>query len=396
MLLDENEARNGPGDGDFILELPAQKEVPLSPQRRPQAKQHDWPEGTVIISADSHMLETDCWIDRFPEHLKEHAPRIEFKDGGWHFRVAGRPMMPTEAAAGLCEAMECTPGLTDIEARLKDLDVEGVEKELIFPQRLFGLYMAGDFDLREEIFSAYNESIAERCAQGQGRLFAVMIPNYWDMSKAKASVERCAELGARCLMVPINPRSDVNGKTIHYNDPAMDPLWDAIAESGIPLAFHIGENIPDGMPGAVGKFVLSQMQGFRPNWGALTFGGVFDRFPKLKVVFVEAGISWVASMLHDADMIYTHFPNGMNPKLKHPPSWYWRNHCYATFMTDPVGLELLHRVPPETLMWSSDYPHQESTFGYTRSAVQAVFDATSVENAQLMVGKTAEKLFRMS
>ena len=46
-------------------------------------------------------------------------------------------------------------------------------------------------------------------------------------------------------------------------------------------------------------------------------------------------------------------------------------------------------------MWSSDYPHQESTFGYTRGAVQAVFDATSVETAQMILGGTAEKLFRM-
>ena len=107
------------------------------------------------------------------------------------------------------------------------------------------------------------------------------------------------------------------------------------------------------------------MQGFRHIWGQLTFGGVFDRFPKLKVVFVEGGICWVASMLHDADMIYNSFPTVMNPKLAHPPSWYWFNHCYATFMTDPAGLELLHRIGADRVMWSSDYPHQESTFGYT-------------------------------
>ena len=47
-------------------------------------------------------------------------------------------------------------------------------------------------------------------------------------------------------------------------------------------------------------------------------------------------------------------------------------------------------------MWSSDYPHQESTFGYTRSSIQAVFDATSVENAQKILGKTALELFRMN
>ena len=145
-------------------------------------------------------------------------------------------------------------------------------------------------------------------------------------------------------MVPIKPGDDVDGEPIQYSNPKLDPLWEAIAASGIPLCFHIGEAIPTAAPGAAGTFVLTQMQGFRHIWGQLTFGGVFDRFPKLRVVFVEGGICWVASMLHDADMIYNSFPTVMNPKLAHPPSWYWFNHCYATFMTDPAGLELLHRI----------------------------------------------------
>ena len=196
-------------------------------------------------------------------------------------------------------------------------------------------------------------------------------------------------------MVPLKPGLDAEGRKIHYNNPEMDTLYGAIADSGIPLAFHIGEAIPSGKPGAAGISLLTQMQGFRNQWASLTFAGVFDRFPKLKAVFVEGGLTWVASMLHDADMAATHFRTAMNPKLEHAPSWYWRNHCYATFMTDPVGLSLLDRIGPETCLWSSDYPHQESTFGYTRSSIQAVFDATSVENAQKIVGRTALELFRM-
>jgi predicted TIM-barrel fold metal-dependent hydrolase len=382
-------------DDGFVLEIPEMVGIALSPERTAQAATRSWPRGTRIISADSHMLESDLWVDRFPAHMKDQAPRMVFEDGGWQLTIAGKPMTPPHIAKGLCTSLECTPGFTSVEARLADLDVEGVEKELIFPQRLFGLYMFGKMMNRAETFGAYNEHIAEVCKSGKGRLFPVMVPSYWDMEAVKASVDRCAKLGARCLMVPIKPGEDVNGEVIQYSDPKLDPMWDAIAESGIPLCFHIGEAIPTAAPGAAGTFVLTQMQGFRQIWGPLTFGGVFDRFPKLKVVFVEGGISWVASMLHDADMIWNSFPTVMNPKLKHPPSWYWFNHCYATFMTDPAGLELLHRIGADRVMWSSDYPHQESTFGYTRSAIQAVFDATTVKNAQLILGKTALKLFAM-
>jgi len=379
----------------FILEIPEQVGQPVAAQRSPQAKVRDWPAGTRIISADSHMLEADLWVDRFPAHLRDAAPRMIFRDVGWDLSINGRSMTPNPVARHLCDALECYPGLTSVEARLKDLDVEGVEKELIFPQRLFGLMMFGEIAHREHVFGAYNEHISEMCAQAPGRLYSVMIPSYWEPEAARDSVARCVELGARCLMVPIKPGKFEDGRTIQYNHPRMDPLWEAIQDSGLPLAFHIGEAIPTAEPGAVGVSVLTQMQGFRQNWAQLTFGGVFDRFPGLRAVFVEAGLAWVASMLHDADMVYNSFPTSVSPRLAHPPSWYWRANCFATFMTDPVGLELLHRIGPETCLWSSDYPHQESTFGYTRGAIEAVFRACSVGDAQKIVGGNALALFRM-
>jgi predicted TIM-barrel fold metal-dependent hydrolase len=379
----------------FILEIPEMVGIPTSTRRKPQAAKGPWPAGTRIISADSHMLETDLWIDRFPAHLKDEAPRMRFHDGGWDLTVGDKSMTPLPIAQNLCDALECYPGLTDLEARFKDLDVEGVEKELIFPQRLFGLMMFGEIANKDHIFGAYNEHIGEVCAKSGGRLYPVMVPSYYAPERAAESVARCKELGAKCLMVPIKPGKydDEGGRTIQYNHPRMDPLWAAIEASGLPLAFHIGEAIPTAEPGAVGVSVLTQMGGFRQNWAQLTFSGVFDRYPGLRVVFVEAGLAWVASMLHDADMIYNSFPTQVLPKLAHAPSWYWRAHCYATFMTDPVGLSLLDRIGADRVMWSSDYPHQESTFGYTRSAIQAVFDKCSVEDAQKILGLTALEAF---
>jgi len=379
----------------FILEIEEQVGQPVAAERKPQAKTRDWPAGTRIVSADSHMLETDLWVDRFPPELREQAPRMIFRDGGWDLSIGGKSMTPEPVARHLCEALECYAGLTDIDARLHDLDVEGVEKELIFPQRLFGLMMFGEIENKPHVFGAYNEHIAQMCARAPDRLYSVMVPSYWAPEAAEDSVARCAELGARCLMIPIKPGKFADGRTIQYNHPRMDPLWAAIEKSGLPLAFHIGEAIPTAEPGAVGVSVLTQMQGFRQNWAQLTFGGVFDRFPGLRVVFVEAGLSWIPGMLHDADMVYNSFPTSVSPKLKHPPSWYWRAHCYATFMTDPVGLEMLHRIGPETALWSSDYPHQESTFGYTRGAIEAVFRAVPLDQAQMILGQTALKLFRM-
>ena len=383
----------------FVLEIPEQVGLAVATARRPQAKRGDWPAGTRIVSADSHMLENDLWVDRFPPELRDQAPRMIFHDGGWDLSVGGKPMTPGPVATALCNALECYPGLTDLDARIADLDIEGVEKELIFPQRLFGLMMFGEIEHKEHVFGAYNQHIGETCARSNGRCYPVMVPSYSGAGGCQGQRRRLRRT-RRALSDDPDQARQVRRRPDHPVQPraAWTPLWAAIEASGLlPLAFHIGARaIPTAEPGrGRASRCLTQMQGFRQNWAQLTFGGVFDRFPGLQVVFVEAGLAWIPGMLHDADMIYNSFPTLVSPKLEHPPSWYWRVHCYATFMTDPVGLEMLHRIGADRVMWSSDYPHQESTFGYTRSAIDAVFKAVPVEDAQKILGLTALALFRM-
>ncbi len=67
----------------FVLEIPEMVGIPLAAKRQAQAASRAWPEGTVIVSADSHMIERDCWYERFPRRLRSKAPRIELKEGGY-------------------------------------------------------------------------------------------------------------------------------------------------------------------------------------------------------------------------------------------------------------------------------------------------------------------------
>src|SRR5262245_45146047 len=173
----------------YVLEIPEQATIDVSPNRVPQAAKRAWPAGTVIVSADSHLIEGDYWHEGFPAAIKEQAPRMEFIDGRFEFRIGEKSMTPPEIANFLCRSMECTPGLNEIPARLKDLDVEGVEKELIFPQRLFGLFMFGEMQNREHVFGLYNEAITRRCAEAPGRLFPVMVPNYWRSEERRVGKE---------------------------------------------------------------------------------------------------------------------------------------------------------------------------------------------------------------
>ena len=92
--------------------------------------------------------------------------------------------------------------------------------------------MFGDVDRREHVFGAYNQYISEVCAQATDRLYFVGIPNYWDTSATRASVDELKRLGARCLMVPIGPRKDAHGDPIHYANPSMEPFWAAVGGPG--------------------------------------------------------------------------------------------------------------------------------------------------------------------
>ena len=378
-----------------VLKIPKMNGIGDARERIAEAEGRPLPAGTVVVSADSHWLEGDIWVDRFPAHLKDRAPRVLFENGGWEVELGGKRLTPPGSAAASC-AFECVPGFNQVDVRLRDLDTEGVAQEIIFPQKFFTLLFLETLEEKEWCARAYNQALAEFCAQAPDRLHGVAILNWWDPAATRDALAEIKDLGFKTAMVPIQPGKFADGEVINYHGERMDPFWDAVEEEGLPINFHIGErplNPLTSTRGAAGIFVMQQMGGMRDVWSRLTFGGVFDRNPGVRVVFVESGLHWVPGALQEADMIYESFPSHVRPKLSHSPSHYWFNNCYATFMVDPAGLEMLGRIGADRCMWSSDYPHNESTLGYTRSAVNAVFDATSEERARLIVGGNAVQLY---
>lgn len=381
-----------------VLEIPKMRGIGDARERTAEAEGEPLPAGTVVISADSHWLEGDIWVERFPEHLKDRAPRVFFENGGWEVELGGKRLTPPGTAAASC-AFECVPGFNDVTARMRDQDAEGVQQEIIFPQKFFNLLFLEHLEEKEWCARAYNQGLAEFCAQEPNRLHGVAILNWWDPDQTRDALAEIKDLGFKTAMVPIQPGRFADGQAIDYHGERMDPFWQAVEEAGLPICFHIGERPvnPFTSPrGAAGIFVMQQMGGMRNVWSNLAFGGVFDRNPGLRVIFVESGLHWVPGALQEADMIYESFPSHVRPKLGHSPSYYWFNNCYATFMVDPAGLEMMHRIGADRCMWSSDYPHNESTLGYTRSAVQAVFDAVGEEDAKKIVGGNAIEVFGLT
>lgn len=363
-------------------------------ERRGQAEGTlDLPPGTTIFSADSHIdLSEDIFFERFPDHLRDRAPRVWFENGIWNIGHGGTSYLPREFIEPLSQ-YDLLPGASTggLAARLKDADDDGVERELNFPNNMLVLLGLPDHEVRERCFRLYNERLAELQEAAPGRFYGVGFINWWDPAGARRTIAELKALGLRTFQLPLNPLTRPDGTAIDWGSAAMTPVWDEIADSGLPVTHHIGESPKhcEYNPLAVG--LLHNMAGFREMFAKYIFGGILDRHPSLRVGWFEAGINWVASVLQDAVHVDMSIRHIYNWKLRHEIGHYWREHMFASFMIDPIGLELVDRIGIGNIMWSSDYPHSESTFGFSKNAIRAVIDAVGPGHAPAVLGGNVKR-----
>ena len=126
---------------------------------------------------------------------------------------------------------------------------------------------------------------------------------------------------------------------------------------------------------------------FREMFGRYVFGGLLDRHPGLRVGWFEGGINWVVAAIQDGTHMYASFQHMLDTPVEHDVRHYWDHHMYASFMVDPLGLELVDQIGRDKVMWSSDYPHNESTFGYSEQSLAAVVTAVGPEPAARIVSR---------
>jgi len=355
------------------------------------------PKGLTIVSADNHVeLTEDIFYQNFPARLRDAAPRVWF-DKYW--RVGFKETMeayPTGTHIDEALSRSVLNDGFDFDIRNRHLDAEGIAKEIVYPQSLLAFIRHPDQELQQLMYSTYNEWVAKLGTENPGRFYGVGVcSNWWDPKKAESAIRQIVDLGLKSVILPFSPGKDVDGKPIDYAGTDLEGLWAAAEEAGLPVSFHIGEVPAQGGRGAFGTFFIVQAAPFRRVLGNLIFGGILDRHPKLRIVFAEGGINWVAGALQDAELTYGAHRELFDWPLKHRPSYYWHNHCYATFQTDPIGFKLIEQIGADRVMWAQDYPHSEGTFGYTTDALAEITDAVSEADARKILGETALELYKL-
>ncbi len=357
-----------------------------------------------ILSADSHIaIRDDAVLRHLPKKFHEaygqarmaYLQRMIAKAKPKGGEGGGLPIQaqdkPWEAAN--------RPGEHDPVERLKDMDTDGVEAEVLYSDVEAGVSFNDLADgARPAAFRAWNDAALEFASHDAKRLLPVYLVPVVDVDEAVAEVERLAREGARAVMLPLYP-TDVGLPP--YFDPRYDRLWGALEETGLPISQHVGANDAlwsilhyDTTP-AKGIFQSLPpvfMAEALANW---IVGGVFERFSKLRVVLVEAGLGWIPFFLERLDTMkkrhgWDHYE--MLPEL---PSFYFKRNMMATFEEDTYGVSQRHRLGIENLMWATDYPHPDSTWPESQQVLETHFSDVPVDEARLMIGGNAARIYHL-
>lgn len=326
-----------------------------------------------VISADSHVTEPPgTYVDRIDRAYRDRAPRIVHDAKlGDIFVIEGleKPIpMGLIAAAGKdaselrmfgARFEELHRGGWDPVARLADQERDGVSAEVIYPTVGMMLCNHPDFDYKKACFDAYNLWLAEFCAARPDRLIGIGQTAMRSVEEGIEDLRRIRALGLRGVMMPGNPA------VADYHDPVYDPFYEAAADLGLPLSFHILTSQQDTfrVRGPRLNAFMSIIRGCQDIIGMFVFGGVFERHPRLRLVCVEADAGWVPHFMYRMDHAWRRHRYWLTGStLARLPSEYFREHVYTTFQDDWVAFQVRDLCNIRRLLWANDFPHSDSTW----------------------------------
>ena len=358
----------------------------------------------TCISADSHVIEPgDLWLKYIDPQYRDRAPRLVHEKDHDSYVCEGKTLLPIASVSNAGVPNEkrtlqgrfetnVPRGAWDPDARLKEMEVDGVQAELLYPTMALRLFSLEDTGFRTACLQAYNNWIADYCGAHPDRLKAVGLIPIEDIELAIGELQRCQDLGLAGGSIAIYQDPDR-----HYGDPVFEPFWAAAQDLEMPVSLHIlserqrQEPAKNRPPDFTGNLVMSQW--IQRSLGNLAWSGVLNRFPELKLVSAENDIGWVPYFLERLDYVFDTRQNivkwGLSRDIR--PSDVIKRNVYHTFMRDRSGIATRHLIGVSHIMWSSDYPHGDSTWPESQEMIDSIMgDVPAEERHAMLAGNAAE------
>ena len=363
----------------------------------------DDPNKYFMASADGHVQEPKDFLHaRIDARFHERLPGVVLDGKGTPMQKTEgfRPVkirdIPYEGEDQLRNQSGKSP-----EDRIADLARDGVDAEILFPNKGLTIWATPDAAFSSAMCNAYNRWAWETFADHNDQLAPMACIAPGDLEGAIAEIERCAKLGFKGLSLPCKPIwGPPDHEAPNYNLPEFDPLWACVQDVDLPMTFHVSTGrdprTARGNGGAVINYAVHSLAPTMEPIANLCASGVLDRFPKLMFGSIEAGIGWVAWALTAMDEAYKKHHMWRRPKLKQLPSEYFKQNGFASFQEDKPGLDLAREHGlVDNFLWANDFPHHEGTWPHSAAAIERTMgDLSDGERAKIL-GLNSARIFKL-
>jgi predicted TIM-barrel fold metal-dependent hydrolase len=299
----------------------------------------------------------------------------------------------------------------DDERRVADLRADGIVAEVVFPNTIPPFFPSSaliarpptddDYELRLAGIRCHNRWLVDFCARrpGERRGVAQLFLN--DVGEAVADVRFAADHGLAVLLPSVPDDTPLEP----LYSPAYDPIWAACQEHDVVVNHHSGSGAPDyGPHPAAGMVFLAETTFWsRRALTHLLVGGVFERFPGLRLVITEQGASWIPAVLDQLDGFWRqardtgrigelkYLPEDLTPMA--PSEYFHRNVWVAASFPSPAEAASRSLLGADRFLWGSDYPHHEATFPYTRESLRRSFAGADHDELRRVLGANTAAVY---
>ena len=362
------------------------------------------PNKYFMVSADCHVQEpNDFLLARMDRKYHERLPGIVLGgDGSKLQKTEGFRPMRIGSFTLEGEDLERSESGQTPDQRLAALARDGVDCEVLFPNKGLTIWATQDIAFSQAMCRAYNDWAWETFAAYNDRLAPMAAIATGEITGAIAEIQRAATLGFKGLTLPCKPVwGPPDHEHVNYNLPLFDPLWAAIVEVDLPVTFHVSTGrdprTARGNGGAVINYAVHSLAPTMEPLVNLCSSGVVERFPTLRFGSIEAGIGWVPWMLTAMDEAYHKHHMWVRPKLKALPSDYFRSNGFASFGEDPPGLALMREFGlADNFLWANDFPHHEGTWPHSAAAIERTMGGLDDEERAKVLGLNAARIFKFN
>jgi predicted TIM-barrel fold metal-dependent hydrolase len=362
-------------------------------------------DSTIFVDADAHIFEPPSAIQTYaPKHWVDRVWHIDEDDDGtqwavWNTNRVVANAYATAATAGFSETerlrarrgelryTDVRPALFDPETYYAELFSDGIAQAVVYPTMLLNLACLKDSEFAVVQARAYNDYISDFVRASNGKLHAAALLPQQDIAASADEIRRVSKLpGIVAVMMRPNPTAD--WRPLH--DEVYEPIWKAASDTNLPVAFHPTSST--GLPNVAEAMRINRVGGSSTPVRSdqlfthdtdnaffissvaqfdvmitlmfITAGGVCERFPNARFVFLEANGGWIVPWLERLDHKARAYPWDL-PALRHAPSTYFRRQCWISFDPDETLLTASAQSTmcgADRILWASDFPHQDAQF----------------------------------